>query len=154
MREDDRDGDVVTGLVLAPIVVTIAATGLTLRVLLWAVRRPVRLARLLVAAVLAWIVVTGRAWWLAIAAVLLVAVLVVWWRSWPVSFDHRVTQRARGLVRSVSYRRRWDAAMTGCGLTARDNDGDRVFPGRSVVWSTGQVDRFRVRMLPGQTLAD
>ncbi len=154
MREDDKDGDVLAGLVLAPVMVTVVVTGLALRVLVWSLRRPVRLARMVVAAIVALMVATGRGWWLAVGFALLVAVLVVWWRRWPVSFDHRVTQRVRGLVRAVSYRRRWPAAMTGCGLTVKDSDGDRVFPGRSAVWSTGQVDRFRVRMLPGQTLAD
>jgi len=153
VREDD-DTDVLGGLVLAPVMVTIAVAGLCLRVLVWSLRRPVRLARLTVLAVVAWVLATGRAWWLAAAVSLLVAVLVVWWRRWPVSFDYRVTQRARGRVRSWSYRRRWGTAMTGCGLTTKDNDGERVYPARSVIWSTKTADRFRVRMLPGQTLAD
>ncbi|MCL2092500.1 MAG: FtsK/SpoIIIE domain-containing protein [Micrococcales bacterium] len=154
MRENDDGNDVLAGLVLAPVTVTVAAAGLGLRVLVWSLRRPVRLARLTVLAVVAWVVVTGRAWWLAVAVALLVAVLVVWWRCWPVAFDHRVTQRARGRVRSWSYRRRWGVAMTGCGLTTKDNDGDRVYPTRSVIWSTKTADWFRVRMLPGQTLND
>ncbi|MCL2092517.1 MAG: FtsK/SpoIIIE domain-containing protein [Micrococcales bacterium] len=154
MRENDDGTDVLASLVLAPVVVTVAAAGLALRVLVWSLRRPVRLARLTGLAVVAWVLVTGRAWWLAVAVALLVVVVVVWWRRWPVSFDYRVTQRARGRVRSWSYRRRWGTAMTGCGLTGKDDDGERVYPARSVIWSTKTADRFRVRMLPGQTLAD
>ena len=87
MREDDKDGDVLAGLVLAPVMVTVVVTGLALRVLVWSLRRPVRLARMVVAAIVALMVATGRGWWLAVGFALLVAVLVVWWRRWPVCWS-------------------------------------------------------------------
>lgn len=109
---------------------------------------------------LAWLVRSGWAWLLVVVAVVAVTGLGVWFVRWRESFDRQIVQRVRGAWRGVwVYRRgRWDVATGSVGLDGPSwrsgrQEPDRVYPRRSAVRSCGPVDRFRVRMLPGQTVA-
>ena len=69
-----------------------------------AARHPLAAGILAVVAViwldLGWVV-------LAALAVAVIAMLVIWWWSWPVSFARWVTRPARGAWRGWWYRRHW-----------------------------------------------
>ncbi|MCL2453996.1 MAG: FtsK/SpoIIIE domain-containing protein [Micrococcales bacterium] len=130
------------------------------RALWWLVSRPWRLAGVVAPAGVAWMVHGGRGWLLLLVAALVIGVLIAWRVRWPGSFDRWVTQRVRGAWRGFwVYKRRWYAATGSVGLDGPSSSGSlsrediaRAFPARSAVVSTKGTDRFRVRMLPGQTL--
>ena len=84
----------------------------------------------------------------------LVAAGVVWWQSWPVTFDALVVRRAHGVWRGlVLYRRLWWAAMDGTGLTRATASAVYV-PRVTRITSTRWTDTVSVRLLHGQTPAD
>lgn len=102
-------------------------------------------------------------WWLYASAgvpavvgvaAAVVAVLLVWRYAHPGSFRWLVAWRVRAWWRGVFvYRREWQAVMANLGLVV-SRDGEQQYPELRRVRSTATVDRVRVRMLPGQVLAD
>lgn len=98
-------------------------------------------------------------------AVVAVAVLLgaagMWRRSAPESFARLVVDRVRGRWRWFGYWRLWRAGCVNMGLTGKRvvrKNGKAttvtLFPKIRRVRSSAHVDRLRVKMLPGQTLAD
>ena len=108
---------------------------------------------------LAWPLMLGAVvWWVgpltaaAVAGgvVLAVVVLLVGWSTFaPESWQQRVADPVRGLVRARRYRRAWDDAMLGCKL-----DRAGVVPTLMSCRTTGGVDRLSVHLAPGQVAAD
>lgn len=99
-----------------------------------------------------------RSWagsWFALAVVLTVVGSLVGWRlRWPGSFTLILGNRARSLGRRFwTYRRFWQPAMVTANL-AQHRDGTEYLPQLLAVSSSRWVDRVRVRLLPGQTIAD
>lgn len=127
--------------------------GWLLRLLGWLLRRPRRVAVLGGHAAVAWTHV--RYGWtpFAAGAITVVTILVAWRVTSPPGFDRWVWQRCRARTRrALVYRRRWQPATSTAGLTIR---GKREhLPDLLAVTSTREVDRVRVRMLPGQTVVD
>ncbi|NMM25134.1 MAG: cell division protein FtsK [Phycicoccus sp.] len=90
---------------------------------------------------------------LAVVSVI-AAVLLVWRRFHGSSFTRLVTWRVRGTWRAATvYRYLWQPAMVTTTLAVRV-EGTEYLPRLVSVRSTGCLDVVRVRMLPGQTLAD
>lgn len=82
------------------------------------------------------------------------AVLLSWRFIDASSFTRLVLCRARGSWRAATvYRHLWQPAMVTTAMALRV-DGIQYLPRLVSVCSTGGVDVVRVRMLPGQTLAD
>lgn len=123
------------------------------RLVWWLVVRPSRLGWLGAGAGLVWLYHTTGAWAATVVAVGILG-LVVWaWRR-PESFRRRVVWRLRGGWRGLGLRRRWEAAVTGCGLTGKTPDGGTWVPPLGPVTSSPYTDRFLVQMRMGQTIAD
>ncbi|MBO0811933.1 MAG: hypothetical protein J2P23_07785 [Microlunatus sp.] len=139
--------------------------GLATTVLVWLARRLVRAVVLIVRTPLllaCTLVIIGlgilRAWlgwWPALAVLLAVVAGLVGWRlRWPACFGAVVGDRARSLGHWFwTYRRFWQPAMVTANL-AQHRDGTEHLPQLLGVRSSRWVDRVRVRLLPGQTLAD
>ena len=122
--------------------------------LLWVIARsPVAMTAITIA------VAAGHLWsispWADIAiAVAVAAGLFVLRRRRPVLFNRWVVVRLRsGWRRFWVYRHRWPASMDTAGLNVT-RAGTQHLPVLGKVSSSGQVDRVRVRMLPGQTMDD
>lgn len=117
------------------------------RLLVWLLRRPVRLAALAALSGLAWAVGTWGA--LPVIGALVAAhtglAALVW--AWPPA---RLAGRAWWRSRTL-YRWRWQPAIVGADLHRRDGPVERL-PTLLRVRSTDEVDRLVVRMLPGQTV--
>lgn len=75
--------------------------------------------------------------------------LVGWSMLAPDSWQARVGDPVRGVLRTRTYRRAWDDAMDGCGLVRGG-----IVPTLMACRTTGGVDRISVRMAPGQVAAD
>lgn len=120
------------------------------RLVRWTVTHP-RTVALLVAAVALWRVGRADGWgWVAGPLLEALSGLVVWRVASPPSFTRRVALPARAWWRrTTTYRRDWQPAM----VTARLDLGERL-PRLGRVRSTRQTDTVRIRMLPGQTVAD
>jgi len=82
------------------------------------------------------------------------AALLTWRQAHRSSFTRLVLCRARGTWRAATvYRYLWQPAMITTSMAVRVDDM-QYLPRLVSVTSTGGVDVVRVRMLPGQTLAD
>jgi DNA segregation ATPase FtsK/SpoIIIE, S-DNA-T family len=78
----------------------------------------------------------------------------LWMWCWPDSYEKQVHLRLRSYWREHwVYRRRWSAVMETAGLLAVRN-GRRYAPDLRKVTSTRNVDTVRIRLLPGQHIAD
>lgn len=122
-----------------------------LRVLGVVLQRPGILVLFLLAAVL--LVLLGP---LGLLGSMLLAVLALtcWAKVHRASFSRFVGGPVRSSWRrTVVYRRGWQPAMVTCGLDVRVVD-KQYLPQLRRVRSSGNVDRVRVRMLPGQVLDD
>jgi len=120
----------------------------------WLFRRPAVVA-VLVVVLFVWRVTVVQGPGPLVSVVLVTVVVLVGWRvRFPVSFSAVVVARARsGWRRQVVYRRCWQPAMVTAGLGGT-SDGVEQLPRLLRVRSTPGVDVLRVRMLPGQVLAD
>lgn len=139
--------------------------GLFTTVLVWLIRRLVRAVVIIIGTplLLASVsVIIGLAVlrsyagsWPALAVALAVIAGLVGWRiRWSASFAFVVGDRARSLGRRYgTFGRFWQPAMVTANL-AQHRDGTEYLPQLLRVKSTHWVDRVRVRLLPGQTLAD
>lgn len=137
-----------------PVVVAVWAVRRLARLLLWVASRP-RVLGALVA-----IVGVGWAWhrwglapfgWILSAAALHLAGWALLDRR---TFDRFVRLPARARRRRLLvYRRRWQPACATADLTIRRRNAEYL-PELRAVTSTDQLDRLRVRMLPGQTVLD
>ncbi|GAA5034258.1 FtsK/SpoIIIE domain-containing protein [Actinopolymorpha pittospori] len=121
----------------------------------WLVRQPA----LWVAAVswyVAWRLWTGSGPLVLVGvAVVLVLSLIAWRVTSPGSFRGVVAWPVRSWWRRVTvYRSDWQPLMTTLKLTAKDSGDELLVPELLRVRSTATVDKVRVRMLPGQVLAD
>lgn len=84
----------------------------------------------------------------------LLAALIGWRLLRPTSFRMALVWPLRAWWRRLFvYQREWQPAMVNCRLTMQLN-GDLLMPRILSVRSTATVDKVRVRMLPGQKLAD
>lgn len=118
------------------------------------VRTPVLLAATLVIIGLAVLRSYVGSWPALVVALVIIVGLVTWRLRWPASFAWVVGDRARSLGRWFwTYRRFWQPAMVTANL-AQHRDGTEYLPELLGVKSSRWVDRVRVRLLPGQTLAD
>ena len=128
-------------------------TGAELRALGWLLRHPL----FVLVPVLA--ILAVRTWGAMVAGygtAILVAVLVLWWRAHPASFDRWAAPRIRSAWRRwTTYRgRRWAGLLDECELT-RDHHRTgralcpRVLRVRSL---TPSIDTLAVRMVRGQDL--
>jgi S-DNA-T family DNA segregation ATPase FtsK/SpoIIIE len=107
------------------------------------------------------VAIAGVAWtlhrygWLpfAVAGAVVAAGLAAWRRGHPSTFDRFARLPLRGRRRRLRYRHRWQPALATAGLTIRAGRHEHL-PELLAVTSTDQVDRVRVRMLPGQTVVD
>jgi S-DNA-T family DNA segregation ATPase FtsK/SpoIIIE len=90
---------------------------------------------------------------LAVLAVSIAAVLVVWRWRFPASFTRFVSGPARGQWRGWHYRRRWAAVMT-IGRLAPVYQGRVLLPVLGKVSATRYTDRVPVRLVSGQSAAD
>jgi S-DNA-T family DNA segregation ATPase FtsK/SpoIIIE len=105
----------------------------------------------IIAGVLMWRVVGLLG--LAILAVSIAAVLVVWRWRFPASFTRFIGAPARGQWRAWHYRRRWAAVMT-IGRLAPVYQGRVLLPVLGKVSATRYTDRVPVRLVSGQSAAD
>lgn len=88
------------------------------------------------------------------SGVLITAALVMWSRVHEQSFRRLVGWPIRSVCRrAMVYRRLWQPAMVTAGLDVQVFDREYL-PKLRRVRSTQNVDRVRVRMLPGQVLDD
>lgn len=128
--------------------------GSLLRLLGWLLRRPRRAAILAAHLGLLWTHL--RYGWTPFLATAITAVTILagWRAAHPPSFSRYVWQPARSRYRrAYTYRRRWQPAHATVGLTIRAGRREHL-PELLRVHSTREVDRVRVRMLPGQTVVD
>ncbi|MGW5361562.1 hypothetical protein [Actinopolymorpha pittospori] len=121
----------------------------------WLVRQPL----LWVAAAswyLAWRLWTGSGPLVLVAVlVVLVLSLIAWRVTSPGSFRSALAWPVRSWWRRVAvYRADWQPLMTTLKLTAKTSGDELLVPELIAVRSTATVDKVRVRMLPGQVLAD
>jgi DNA segregation ATPase FtsK/SpoIIIE, S-DNA-T family len=94
-------------------------------------------------------------WSLALAGSLLALTLVAWRLAHPGSFRPWVAWPLRAWFRRVFvYHREWQPLMVTLKLAARSSGDEMLVPRLLRVRSTSTVDKVRVRMLPGQVLAD
>jgi S-DNA-T family DNA segregation ATPase FtsK/SpoIIIE len=97
-------------------------------------------------------------WPLTIASAVVAVGLVAWSLLHPGSFRPLLAWPVRSWWRRiVVYWPQWQATMANLKLACKDpksEDGERVFPRLVRVRCTSTVDKVRVRMLPGQVLAD
>lgn len=98
----------------------------------------------------------GRSWAMpGVLGLLVLAVLIAWRLAHPRSFRPVVSWRWRAWRRKTFvYRRQWVATLQNLSLTKKHTGADEDLPGLVSVRSTGAVDTLRVRLLPGQVLAD
>jgi len=128
--------------------------GSLLRLLGWLLRRPRRLA--VAGGHLGLLWTHYRYGWTPFlaAGISAVTILLGWRYAHPSTFDRWVRQRTRARTRrALVYRRRWQPATSTAGLTIRTGRHEHL-PELLAVRSTAEVDRVRVRMLPGQTVVD
>ena len=91
----------------------------------------------------------------ALAAGILAAALLAWRLAHPGSFRPWVAWPVRAwLRRMVLYQREWQPLMATLKLGARSSGEELLVPDLLRVRCTGTVDKVRLRMLPGQVLAD
>lgn len=128
------------------------------RLILLACRWPKTTLAVLAGGVASWALATlATMWgWPTVGGLLVVAAglsLAAVQRHMELS-ERRVKPRVQSAVRGVMlYRRDWRAALKFAGLAQIDN-GEEQLPTLVSVKSEGVVDRVRLKMLPGQTLAD
>jgi DNA segregation ATPase FtsK/SpoIIIE, S-DNA-T family len=88
------------------------------------------------------------------AAAVVASILTGWALTAPDLFGRFVRYPLRAQRRAATvYRRRWQPACVTADLTVRRRTAEYL-PELRAVTSTDQVDRLRVRMLPGQTVLD
>lgn len=134
------------------VVVVAWVTRRTSRLLLWLLRRPVRLAAVAALSGLVWAVGTWGPLVVAEALTVLVGAVTTWGMTHPASWRRTVAGPARAWWRSRTvYRWRWQPAVVTAGLARRDGPVERL-PTLLRVRSTDEVDRLVVRMLPGHTV--
>jgi S-DNA-T family DNA segregation ATPase FtsK/SpoIIIE len=139
---------------LAPLILAVWVLGWLLRFAGWLLRRPRRIAVVAAHAAVVW--THYRYGWtpFAVGAITLVTILAGWRYAHPPTFDRWAWQRTRARTRrALIYRRRWQPATATAGLTIRAGRHEHL-PELLAVRSTREVDRVRVRMLPGQTVVD
>ncbi len=124
-------------------------------VLWWLVSKPV----LWVAAITGygvWRLYDGTGTWaVAAAGAVLVTGMVGWRLGHPASFRPMVSWPVRAWWRRVFvYSREWEALMATLKLAAKSSGDELLVPDLQRVRCTGTVDKVRLRMLPGQVLAD
>src|SRR5215470_14797252 len=132
------------------IVAIVHAARLLYRLVRLLARHPV-LVLAVIAGVLMWRVIGWLG--LAVLAVSIAAVLVVWRWRFPASFSHFVGTPARGQWRAWHYRRRWAGVMT-IGHLAPVYQGRVLLPVLGKVSATRYTDRVPVRLVSGQSAAD
>ena len=94
-------------------------------------------------------------WSLALAGGVVAAGLIGWRLGHPGSFRPVVAWPLRAWARRVFvYRRDWQALMATLHLGAKSSADELLVPELLRVRCTSTVDKVRVRMLPGQVLAD
>jgi S-DNA-T family DNA segregation ATPase FtsK/SpoIIIE len=120
------------------------------RLLLITARSPAKLAALLPIAAIWWLGTIAT--WTAIGFTLLcLGVAAAWAMQFPTSYQHHISGRARGTMRSLFiYRWRWASALKDCGVILRRSDAPLLLRTNS----TKVFDRLTVRMTPGQRPED
>jgi S-DNA-T family DNA segregation ATPase FtsK/SpoIIIE len=138
---------------LAPLILLVWLAGGALRLVGWLLRRPRLLVALAGLAGVAWLL--GRYGWVpfAVAGAATLVALGAWSRLHPATYNRAVRLPARARRRRLRYRHRWQPATSTAGLTIRTGRHEHL-PELLAVRSTREVDRVRVRMLPGQTVVD
>jgi S-DNA-T family DNA segregation ATPase FtsK/SpoIIIE len=119
--------------------------------LVWLLARHPVLVLAVIAGVLMWWVIGWLG--LAVLAVGIAAVLVVWRRRFPASFTRFIGAPARSQWRAWHYRRRWAGVMT-IGRLAPLYQGRVLLPVLGKVSATRYTDRVQVRLVSGQSAAD
>jgi DNA segregation ATPase FtsK/SpoIIIE, S-DNA-T family len=132
------------------IVAIVHAARLLYRLVRLLARHPV-LALAVIAGVLMWRVIGWPG--LAVLAVSIAAVLVMWRWRFPGSFSRLIGTPARGQWRAWHYRRRWAGVMT-IGRLAPIYQGRVLLPVLGKVSATRFTDRVQVRLVSGQSAAD
>src|SRR5262245_29113536 len=132
------------------IVAIVHAARLLYRLVRLLARHPV-VVLAVIAGVLMWRVIGWPG--LAVLAVSIAAVLVVWRRRFPVPFTRFIGVPARGQWRAWHYRRRWAGVMT-IGRLAPIYQGRVLLPVLGKVSATAFTDRVLVRLVSGQSAAD
>jgi S-DNA-T family DNA segregation ATPase FtsK/SpoIIIE len=132
------------------IVATVHTTRLLSRLIRLLARHPVLVLAVVIGALM-WRVIGLLG--LAVLAVSIAAVLVVWRWRFPAWFTRFIGAPARGQWRAWHYRRRWAGVMT-IGRLAPVYQGRVLLPVLAKVSATRFTDRVPVRLVSGQSAAD
>jgi S-DNA-T family DNA segregation ATPase FtsK/SpoIIIE len=132
------------------IVAIVHTTRLLYRLVRLLARHPV-VVLAVIAGVLMWRVIGWPG--LAVLAVSIAAVLVVWRWRFPASFSRFIGAPARSQWRAWHYRRRWAGVMT-IGRLAPLYQGRVLLPVLGKVSATRYTDRVQVRLVSGQSAAE
>ena len=135
-------------------VITVWIGSHLLAAMWWLVRQPA-VWFCAVTGYVGWRLWDGSGPWAPLAAVVVLVVgLVVWRLAHPASFRPAVSWPLRSWWRRVFvYRREWEPVMRTLKLASKDGE-EWELPELVRVRCTSTVDKVRIRMRPGQVLAD